>query len=153
MHHSPMRHALHGFCIERGIEAALAIASLARVSEPQGSKLLEVQVDRLIDDTPESRAAEAALLAETGPGAPRYRSQFSFYGFFEECLTVVHDGPRDHVFVYDDDIVSLDDSLAPADRRRNADPWDANVAARDQLVAYLLSRQHERPTTLRVALH
>jgi len=105
--------------------AAALVARALFQTDAQLAELLSAEVACLDADTPENRAVVRKLLAQAEPRMSRARGQFAIVGsLFENNLTLVLDEEGAEAFVYDDDIVSLDDRDAPP-----GDPWARNVAA------------------------
>ena len=122
-----------------GVELAAEVVgrALAR-SDPQAAALIMAGAARLRGNGDAAREAESALLSAMAARQPGYRAQISLYDLFDEQVTLLHGGPCDHVWAYDEDIVGLVDGigadLPPAQRAALLrDPWAWNTVAAAQL--------------------
>ncbi len=141
-----------------GDELELAAEVVGRAlanSDPVAAELIAAEAVRLRTDDDAARAAEAALLAHMAPHQPGYRAQISLYDLFDEQVTVLHGGPRDHLWAYDEDIVGLVDGIGaqlPAAERAEfrRDPWAWNTAAADELGRVLRGSEARRLGSIRL---
>lgn len=122
----------------------------------QAAELIAAQALRLRNDVEATRAAEAELVAASEHHKPWYRPQFYLGALFWENVTVLRGGRRDHVWVYDDDIVTLTDcgpELTPHERTElNRDPWRGNDRAAVALARLLKGGEARRIGSLRLLL-
>ncbi len=152
-------------CYERGVleilpedELELAAEVVGRAlahTDPAAAALIAAEAVRLREDDDAARAAEAALLAAMAPRQPGYRGQISLYDLFDAQVTLLHGGPRDHVWAYDEDIVGLVDGIGPnlpPDERAalHRDPWAWNTAAADELGRLLRGSEARRLGSIRL---
>lgn len=95
--------------------------------DPRTAELLQAELARFRDPTPENRARETSLLQLAEPHAPGYRAQIGVGSLFEANVTILHDDEhRGYAWVYDDDLASID-------VRGKGDIWQYNVDAYEQL--------------------
>lgn len=127
------------------------VADAIASRDPVGAEILRAQARWVQSGAPSALArAGARVHAVSDPRRPeQWRPQISLAGVTPNNLSVLAGPDGDHLWLYDDDIVSLEDS-GDFDPAVHASPWELNTDAAEALAALLDSPARERVRDLRL---